>query len=239
MSYNESEGIMSLLFPTPVLTFTLNNHVKNKEKHLSTLINYYQFNKEKKARWSRLDNTCTWFEHGISFFDDQFKERIEYYISYLLQKEFKSSYRFQPWFNLHTSNSYMREHGHNGSIISGIYYFQFNNKTDNPVSFVNPLKYELESWVAMNNWEIEPNNKFLVEDTTSRIDLHIKEGSVVLFPSYLKHFVPEGLEATDDLRITYTFNVILDNLTKRIVEQEQTYGYINMNYSENEPRINS
>ena len=133
----------------------------------------------------------------------------------------------------------MREHGHNGSIISGIYYFQFNNKTDNPVSFVNPLKYELESWVAMNNWEIEPNNKFLVEDTTSRIDLHIKEGSVVLFPSYLKHFVPEGLEATDDLRITYTFNVILDNLTKRIVEQEKTYGYINMNYSENEPRINS
>lgn len=233
---NLSEGVMNLLFPTPILTFTLDNHTKNKEQYFSKIINYYKTNKTNKANWSRHDKTCTWFDHNIDFFDKQMRDRINFYLTYLAQEKPKYGYDFSSWFNLHTENDYMGEHEHHGSICSGIYYFQFNNETDKSAIFVNPARTSIDTWNIINDDNIGYKNKFLTHDTSNK-NLYIKEGSVVLFPAYLKHYVPAAIKQNNNLRITYTFNVVLNTLEKRIKNSDNTNGYIKMNYLDQEPKI--
>ena len=98
----------------------------------------------------------------------------------------------QCWANRNPKGSKHHEHVHPNSIISGVMYFQINEKLP-PISFskdrqdgmkLNPIKY--------NNINSET---FM---------LPCKPGELILFPSSLKHSVP--INQGEEDRISVSFN---------------------------------
>ena len=223
---SKSNGVVNLLFPTPVFTFDLKNHNKNKKKYVPLILDNYEKNKNQKAKWSYLDHTWTTF-NSVDLIDIQIKEETNFFLKYLLQHKPNFKVDFFSWINVHDSNMYMGEHEHHGSLLSGIYYLKFNNKKHVPVTFLNPLNKEIAAWQAYNYDQINTSNKFL-HHNSSPLKMNIKEGTVVLFPSYLTHFVPRSICNDDELRISYTFNINLKNFYDEMQRIYIKHGYIDM-----------
>jgi uncharacterized protein (TIGR02466 family) len=98
----------------------------------------------------------------------------------------------QCWANRNPKGSKHHEHVHPNSIVSGVMYFQINEKLP-PISFgkdrqdgikLDPIKY--------NHLNSE---SFM---------LPCKSGELILFPSSLKHWVP--INKGDEDRISVSFN---------------------------------
>ena len=100
---------------------------------------------------------------------------------------------------------YIEQHEHFPSIISGIYYLQLDDTNDYPATFVNPFTKDLDRCNA-KGIEFAAQCDALRSHTFPNY-LNIKEGDVVLFPSYLSHLVRRSRSVHDNLRISYAFNV--------------------------------
>jgi len=104
------------------------------------------------------------------------------------------------WYNVYTDGEYQEVHDHLGSLFepshfSFIHFLCFDNENHNPPEFRDPL-----SQLRTTSLELERNNcgEVYVPD--------VKEGDLIMFPSYLQHCVPPG-KKTEYPRITISFNV--------------------------------
>ena len=104
------------------------------------------------------------------------------------------------WYNVYTDGEYQEVHDHLGSLFepshfSFIHFLSFDRGNHNPPEFRDPL-----SQLRTTSLELERNNcgEVYVPD--------IKEGDLIMFPSYLQHCVPPG-KKTEYPRITISFNV--------------------------------
>jgi hypothetical protein len=123
--------------------------------------------------------------------------------SYLLRKEeFKNIKNFlkskqrlvitQCWANRNPKGSKHHEHVHPNSIISGVMYFQINEK-------LPPISFAKDRQDGMKLDPIEYN--YLNSES---FILPCKPGELILFPSSLKHSVPINMSEED--RISVSFN---------------------------------
>ena len=98
----------------------------------------------------------------------------------------------QCWANRNPKGSKHHEHVHPNSIISGVMYFQINEKLP-PISFSKDrqegMKLNPEKYNHVNS------ESFL---------LPCKPGELIMFPSSLKHSVP--INMSDEDRISISFN---------------------------------
>jgi uncharacterized protein (TIGR02466 family) len=100
------------------------------------------------------------------------------------------------WININRKHQFMRHHNHIKSVFSGVYYIKVP-KNSGDLEFNSPIadhKYVLDSsWVKdfnffnSNTWKIPA-----------------EEGKLVLFPSWLIHFVQPNL--SDEDRISLSFD---------------------------------
>jgi uncharacterized protein (TIGR02466 family) len=104
------------------------------------------------------------------------------------------------WYNVYTDGEYQEVHDHLGSLFepshfSFIHFLCFDKENHNPPEFRDPL-----SQLRTTSLELERNNcgEVYVPD--------VKEGDLIMFPSYLQHCVPPG-KKTEYPRITISFNV--------------------------------
>ena len=97
------------------------------------------------------------------------------------------------WFNIQKPNTILYEHTHPCSLLSGALYLQVNEFTT-PLSFRNPNPYVF--FGAYKNFN---DSNF----TTYAIKPEI--GSLIVFPSWLQHFVGQNDKETID-RIVLSFN---------------------------------
>ena len=110
-----------------------------------------------------------------------------------------------PWYNVYGDNQSASQHSHAPDQFSFVHFLQYNPQVHNPLTFVNPqlnmIKYLhgvhpiLRD--GMNNYE---------ELTTFKEEYspEIYEGSIIIFPSYLEHYVRQSI--SNQLRITIAFN---------------------------------
>lgn len=104
------------------------------------------------------------------------------------------------WYNVYTDSEYQEIHDHLGtplrpSHFSFIHFLSFNKDEHNPPEFRDPLS--------------QIRNLSLELDRTRCGDVYvpsIEEGDLLMFPSYLQHYVPAG-KPTLYPRITISFNV--------------------------------
>ena len=101
-------------------------------------------------------------------------------------------------------------HNHLGVINpywSGIYY----NKNASPTVFVK--ESGIHDAHIIPNWGDSKLNIFFTKNST----LPIEDGSILLFPPYLKHFVPEQetIDSDDKMRLTFSFNLFQMEMATR------------------------
>tara|TARA_B100000131_G_scaffold35186_1_gene32239 strand:+ start:1122 stop:1745 length:624 start_codon:yes stop_codon:yes gene_type:complete len=202
-----TNGIIHLLFPTPIMTFDVERHQEYKAKYVPLLLEEKRKNPNQKAKWAIADNTWTMFhaEKIMNVIDAQVKSKINEYISFIADEEKRLDLDFFSWVNIHTSSMHQEQHAHPGAIVCGVYYLQFDENKDFPANFVNPAEYEIGAWTIGCEKKIQLNNHFLNSHTYPN-QLNVKEGTLVLFPPHAAHSVPQSYEH-DQARITYTFNV--------------------------------
>ena len=104
------------------------------------------------------------------------------------------------WYNVYLDGEYQEEHDHlngifNQSHFSFIHFLCFDERDHNPPEFTDPLAQlrNLSLELDSNNW-----GEVYVPS--------IREGDLLMFPSYLKHCVPAG-KKTSYPRITISFNI--------------------------------
>jgi len=127
--------------------------------------------------------TKIYTEHLNKIFDRKFKVAID-----------------EIWYNVYINGEYQEEHDHlggiNGSHFSCIHFLSFDEKNHQPVVFKDPLRQVRNLCV-----ELDRN-----EYSEQCIPI-IKEGDLLMFPSYLSHEVNPGKATPDYPRISIAFNI--------------------------------
>ena len=110
------------------------------------------------------------------------------------------------WFNYYSNGEYQEPHHHINSLsvtnrqahFSCIHYLKFNENVHEPAIFFDPL-----ALTRCHSIELDSNNY------NERYVPNVKEGTLMMFPSYLEHYVSKNVPTPDDPRVTIAFNIIL------------------------------
>jgi uncharacterized protein (TIGR02466 family) len=98
----------------------------------------------------------------------------------------------QSWINRSASGGSHKIHNHPNSIVSGVFYLQLEN--DMPqISFYKDVVSQFHL-----------SQKYITDFTTDYFSLLAESGTLLLFPSHLKHAVPQNKSTKE--RISLSFN---------------------------------
>ena len=118
------------------------------------------------------------------FFDDKFRLEID-----------------DIWYNSYTDGEYQEAHNHCGDALAPthfacVHFLSFNPKIHSPLTFIDPMDTLRHLSINMKT-----------EEYCDRHNPRVKEGSLVMFPAYLKHEVKSYPSHPDEPRITVSFNI--------------------------------
>jgi len=128
------------------------------------------------------------------------KEHIDKYVENVMcpKNESLEFYITQSWLNLTKTNEGQELHDHPNSFISGVYYF-----TDECfLNLCNPNYY-----LERNTIWIQPKRDNLWNSFYHNVKIKSKQNTLILFPSWIKHEVPENQSSSD--RMSMAFNVFV------------------------------
>ena len=102
------------------------------------------------------------------------------------------------WSNIQKPGQNFHPHTHSNNLISGVYYAKSDKSKTTDIVFSDPRPQE----VVLKPW----NTKF-IESNSDLWYYPSFENRMILFPSWLSHYVPENKSNED--RISIAFNVML------------------------------
>ena len=190
-------------FPHPIFQYKLDNY-ENHNKEYSQYI--YDLQKE-DSKGQKLSNVNGWHS---PFFDLSSRETVGYKFLMKIQPYiadvFKSyGWVFNPqkvkcsgmWAIINKKGNFNTEHIHPNSNLSGAYYVSAP-KNCGKFKVVNPHSISRDKFPPREN----PNelNRLVAEH-------EIKEGDLLIFPSYLPHSVLPN--QSDEDRIVISFNIFV------------------------------
>jgi uncharacterized protein (TIGR02466 family) len=133
------------------------------------------------------------------------KNQIEERLQIIKQEfDFKKTVKFKigrTWINLNQNNNITRPQLHSNSLLSGVLYIKSNNS--GPIVFMHPVAAQQ---YVMDPDIIDQYNKF----TSTDMSVVPSPGKLVLFPSWLVHYVENNLDDTD--RISIAFNIEIEKI---------------------------
>jgi hypothetical protein len=100
------------------------------------------------------------------------------------------------WYNEYTVNDFQEHHHHLPADFSCIHYIKLD-KDHHGTTFVNP------------NRLINSSNKLLKKTSPELYTPHVLEGDIIIFPSYLEHFVKK--QDIVSRRVTLSWNLKIDS----------------------------
>ena len=186
------------IFPTPLYMFNRGTGISDSEKEeFSEIIG--------EGLCSNLYNSTTRnthiFNNRLSQLRSFCEEGIGRYVRGIISpREDMDFFITQSWINVTGAGESHQRHCHQNSIISGVYY----HKTieDDSIVFIDPnngVKDRIQVLPLENN----------IFNSNERI-LPVKDGDLVLFPSYMEHHVDKN--ETGDTRVSLAFNVFARGL---------------------------
>lgn len=162
-----------------------------------------------------LDIPDGWLTDSLitSFNRDEINDRIfdsnnqlhQIYQKYLIQIfDKKVEFELQDmWFNYYIDGEYQEEHHHvmsnnlsGSSHFSCVHYLKFDESVHNSTVFSDPLEL-----IRAHSFEMDSNRY------SNRWQPKVKEGDLLVFPSYLQHHVQKSEPTPDNPRITIAFNL--------------------------------
>jgi len=119
-------------------------------------------------------------------------------------------YHDANWININPTGSRNVQHTHPGAEYSAVYYLK--NESNTGIVFVTPLAHTSHHITTYTNQK-------LVEDTRASPQYRIEpsQGDLLLFPSYLPHWVEENKGTEDRISISWNINMITDSMQRKIL----------------------
>jgi len=210
-------SVITKIFPTPIYTsepyLLTEDEIIAAKKHFE--------NVSVNANKNLTTNNKLVLDSTVEFVNLKkfIKECIdEYFYNVLQVKKDINIYITQSWLNFNTKGTSHHTHFHSNSIISGVFYFTEDNI---------PIEFET-SYLKFGNISLNYENFNDVNYET--FNFSAKKGTLVLFPSSLKHNVKENnLENT---RISLSLNTFVsgklgnhNSLTQLTLNKSGGYGY--------------
>ena len=138
------------------------------------------------------------------FKSEKIHELYMKYVSSVFDKPVSFSLE-DMWFNYYSDGEYQEEHHHINTTpflppvhFSCIHYLKFDEEQHTSTTFHDPI-----SMLRSHSFEMESN--YYKESWTPKV----KEGDLLIFPSYLTHHVQKSKPTPDNPRITIAFNLRL------------------------------
>ena len=175
------------LFPTPLLIVSYEQPIDKELTYLKTI----SYREQKSNGNYRSDDSYLLRNEEFKDIKNFLKECIDRFTTNVLNTKQRLVIT-QCWANRNPKGSKHHEHVHPNSIVSGVMYFQINEKLP-PIAFSKDrqdgMKLDPEKYNHMNS------ESFM---------LPCKPGELILFPSSLKHSVP--INQGEEDRISVSFN---------------------------------
>lgn len=161
---------------------------------LSTSFNYFD---ENKSLFEGTQTLQTYYEYVSKFFDLETKFQI-----------------CDMWWNYYSNGEWQEQHSHVARNIFGsppsfscVHFLKFNPKIHQPLTFVDPNEHLRYSSLDMQFTRYDCKYK-----------LNVREGDIVMFPSYLTHYVRPGNPTPEYPRITIAFNLKIKQYGKLSID---------------------
>ena len=183
------------LFPKPVLISKYHKDFSKELEYVKSL--EHKLNEKSQTEYAKQStNTFLLDEPELA----SIREFIEAYLKFYVHNVLECTDELvitQAWSNICEKGKKHHEHVHPNSIVSGVFYFQINEKLP-PIEFRNPNTHSF-------NLNIQKQNNF----NSATFLLPLNSGELILFPSNLTHSVPEN--KSDLPRISLAFNTFAKN----------------------------
>jgi len=108
------------------------------------------------------------------------------------------------WANINPPDAAHRKHGHPNNFLSGVYYVRTHKGADT-INFHDP-RSQMEI--------IKPPVTELTAENTDQVVVKVKNGTILLFPSWLAHSVDTN--RSDEARISVSFNVMFSAYAEKM-----------------------
>ena len=175
------------LFPTSLLIVPYKEPIDEELAYLKTI----SYREQQQNGNFRSDDSYLLYKEELKNIKNFLSESVDKFTKNVLNSKQRLVIT-QCWANRNPKGSKHHEHVHPNSIISGVMYFQINEKSP-PIQFAktnqDAIKLDPEKYNHVNS------ESFL---------LPCKPGELILFPSSLRHSVP--INQGDEDRISMSFN---------------------------------
>ena len=175
------------LFPTPLLIVPYEEPIDKELAYLKTI----SYREQQQNGNFRSDDSYLLRKEELKNIKNFLGEAVDKFTKNVLQSKQRLVIT-QCWANRNPKGSKHHEHVHPNSIISGVMYFQINEKLP-PIQFAKT-----------NQAGIKLNPEKYNHVNSESFMLPCKPGELILFPSSLKHSVP--INQGDEDRISISFN---------------------------------
>ena len=108
------------------------------------------------------------------------------------------------WANVLAKGAAHRAHSHPNNFLSGVYYVQTHPGTDT-INFHDPRN---------QTGIIRPPVVELTADNTDQVVVRVKNGALLIFPSYPQHSVDANM--SEEERISISFNIMFSSFTEKL-----------------------
>ena len=190
------------IFKCPILNIKLD--IENK--------NIYNFikNLKKNSFGKIMSNRGGWQSENLNLEKNELKPLIkdiqkysDIFIEFCSLK--KTRYNIiNMWANINKYKDYNLPHIHHNSIISGSFYLK-TPKNCGRIVFYHPSENRYYDWNLNTLDKITNKN-------CNEYSLDVEKNMLLLFPSWLKHYVEPNLNKKEE-RISIAFNIVIDKLT--------------------------
>ena len=108
------------------------------------------------------------------------------------------------WANVLATGAVHRAHSHPNNFLSGVYYIRTHSGTDT-INFHDPRN---------QTGIIRPPVVELTAENTDQVVVRVKNGTLLIFPSYLQHSVDANMSGEE--RISISFNIMFSSFTEKL-----------------------
>lgn len=186
------------LHPRPPFLYTqqIENHEYIKAQLMPHILSFYQEHKDDEDyHWGNINVVNNHRHQSVELFTNQILNDLIWNPTDNMIEEMNGHYPIPArshlagiWWNIYPAGSYAQVHDHRGYDLSGVYFMHMNEP--------NTLVFQPDSNDSFFPWTAD----------TLYTDKMTQEGSLVLFPSGLKHYVTP----VSEMRISISFNLICD-----------------------------
>ena len=199
-----------VLFPIHIFQAHIKENELIKEELSHAIENYRDKGDSKVPEGWLTDNLLTSYDadnfNFKLFTESQVTQRLyEKYILKFFDRPTKVNV-LDMWFNYYSNGEYQEVHTHMQPNMflarphfSCIHYLKFDPEVHQPVVFNDPIGILRQT----NSIELDSNNY------NDKYEPQLREGSIIMFPPYLEHYVPKSEPTPNNPRISVAFNIIL------------------------------